>query len=162
MKVSIRKYRPADRQELVRLMEILQDFLAGVDPLRRLRRLPEYGELYTEALLKKVGDHAGVIYLAEQGREVLGCIAGNVQEPSQEQRAGAITARSGRILELVVIKKYRGNGIGSKLMSKMEDYFRLKGCDFVMVEVFVPNIPAHKFYRRLQYSDRVYDMLKQL
>jgi ribosomal protein S18 acetylase RimI-like enzyme len=162
MKVTIQEYQPSDRQELVRLMEMLQDFLADIDPLHRLRRLPEYGELYTEALFKKISGQAGVIYVAKQGQEILGCIAGNIEEPTKEEHAGTAGSRSGRVLELVVQEDCRGKGIGALLMKKMEDYFRLKGCDIVRVEVFVPNTTAHSFYHRMQYDDRVYDMVKQL
>ena len=143
-------------------MEVLQDFLADIDPLHRMHRLPEYGELYTEALLKKISDHSGVIYLAKQGQEALGCIAGNIEEFNEEQRSGTKGSRTGRILELVVQEDCRGKGIGALLMKKMEGYFQLKGCDIVRVEVFLPNITAHDFYDRLQYHDRVVDMVKQL
>ena len=37
-----------NKQVLVQLMEELQDYLVQIDPLKRLRRLPEYGEIYTE------------------------------------------------------------------------------------------------------------------
>jgi ribosomal protein S18 acetylase RimI-like enzyme len=162
MKVIIQEYQPADRPELVRFMEILQDYIAAIDPLRRLRRLPEYGELYTQALLEKIKDHFGIIYIAKREQQILGCIAGNIEEQTKYERASTIVSRSGRILELVVLEKCRGQGIGLKLMEQMEDYFKLNGCDIVRVEVFVPNISAHEFYNRLQYSDRVHDMVKQL
>ena len=162
MKVIIQEYQSADRHELIKLMEILQDFVADIDPLHRLRRLPEYGEIYTEALLKKIRDHSGVIYVAKQGQEVLGCVAGDIEEQSKEERAGTVRSRSGRILDLVIQERYRGQGIGSELMKKIEDYLRANGCDMVRVEVFVPNTAAHNFYQLMQYSDRVYDMVKQL
>jgi len=162
MKVIIQEYQPSDKPEIIKLMETLQDFIADIDPLHRHRRLPEYGELYTEGLLKKISDHAGVIYLARQGQEILGCIAGNIEEQSKEERAGTVKSRSGRILVLIVQEKCRGKGVGSDLMKKIEDYFRLNGCDIVRVEVFVPNSSAHNFYNRMHYDDRVYDMVKQL
>jgi ribosomal protein S18 acetylase RimI-like enzyme len=162
MKITIKKYQPSDKPDFVKLMEELQDFLAAIDPLRRHRRLPEYGELYTEALLEKIKDHSGIIYIAKREQQILGCIAGNIEEQTKYERAGTIVSRSGRILELVVLEKCRGQGIGLKLMEQMENYFKLNGCDIVRVEVFVPNVSAHKFYTRLQYSDRVHDMVKQL
>jgi ribosomal protein S18 acetylase RimI-like enzyme len=75
---------------------------------------------------------------------------------------GTIPSKSGRILELVVKEACRGQGIGSMLIRRMEDYFRLKGCDIVRVEVFVPNTHAREFYAREQYSNRVIDMVKKL
>jgi ribosomal protein S18 acetylase RimI-like enzyme len=163
MQITVLEYQPADRQQLVRFMEMLQDHIAAIDPLRRIRRLPEYGELYTKALLQKIAEHSGVIYLARQGQQVLGCIAGNIEELHEWERAGtAGPGRSGRILELIVLEDRRGQGIGAELMQRIEAYFLANGCDIVRVEVFVPNVAAHEFYARLAYADRVHDMIKQL
>jgi len=160
MDVVIKEYQPADKPRLIELMEILQDYLAGIDPLHRHHRLPEYGELYTKGLLQRVSKSDGVIYLAKQGEEALGCITGNIEEFNAEQRTGTSGVRNGRVLELVVKEDCRGKGIGKMLMQKMEEYFRSKSCDIIRIEVFVPNDDAHKFYDRLHYHDRVVDMVK--
>jgi ribosomal protein S18 acetylase RimI-like enzyme len=162
MEVKIQEYHVTDRQQLIRLMEILQDFLANIDPLHRLRRLPAYGEVYAESLFRRIRDSAGIIYLAKQGQDAVGCIAGVIEVQSEADRVGAIPSQSGRILELVVEESYRGQGIGLKLMKRIEDYFRVNGCDIVRVEVFVPNTAAHAFYSQLQYNDRTFDMIKRL
>jgi hypothetical protein len=47
-------------------------------------------------------------------------------------------------------------------MEKLENYFRVKGCDIVRVECFVPNVGAYAFYTKLQYHDRMIDMVKRL
>jgi ribosomal protein S18 acetylase RimI-like enzyme len=127
-----------------------------------MRRLPEYGELYTELTLKNIKAQSGVIYMARQGGKALGCISGTIENTSKEMSAGFSWMRTGRIIDLIVREDCRGQGIGLKLMKKIEDFFRLNGCDIVRVEVFVPNVSAHDFYNRLQYSDRVHDMVKQL
>lgn len=160
MDIVIKEYQPADKLRLIKLMEILQDYLADIDPLHRMHRLPEYGEMYTKGLLQRVSKNAGVIYLAKQGEEALGCITGNIEEYNAEQRTGTSGVRTGRVLELVVKEDCRGKGIGKMLMQQMEEYFRSKGCDIVRIEVFVPNTSAHKFYDRLHYHDRVVDMVK--
>jgi len=162
MEVFVREYRPADKLQLIGLIEILQDFVVNIDPIRRLRRLPAFGEAYTEALFKRIGEQNGAIYLAQQDQGILGCIAGVIEDQSAEDLLGTIPSKSGRILELVVKEERRGQGIGSMLIKRMEDYFRLKGCDSIRVEVNVPNTDAREFYAREQYSDRVIDMLKRL
>ena len=47
-------------------------------------------------------------------------------------------------------------------MSKMENYMRKKKCEIIRVEVFEPNKAAHNFYEKLDYKDRVIDMIKLL
>jgi ribosomal protein S18 acetylase RimI-like enzyme len=162
MGVFIREYRPANKLELIELIEILQDFVVNIDPVRCLRRLPAFGQTYTDALLKRIGEQDGIIYLAQQDQESLGCIAGLIEDQRVEDLLGTIPSKSGRILELVVKEECRGQGIGSMLIKRMEDYFRLKGCDIARVEVFVPNTHAREFYAREQYSNRVIDMVKKL
>ena len=134
----------------------------SIDPIHRLRRLPTFGEVYTEALLKRIEEQNGAIYLAQQGQSIVGCIAGVMEEQSTEDLLGEIPDKFGRILELVVKEERRDQGIGSMLIKKMEDYFRLKACDSVRVEVFVPNTGAREFYARERYCDRVVDMVKKL
>ena len=162
MEVFVREFKPADKLQLIGLIEILQDFVVSIDPVRHLKRLPAFGQTYTDALLKRIGEQDGIIYLAQQDQEILGCIAGVIEDQRVEDLLGTIPTKSGRILELVAKEERRGQGIGSMLIKRMHDYFRLKGCDIVRVEVFVPNTDAREFYAREQYSDRVIDMIKEL
>jgi len=49
--VKIHIYK-GDKKVLVKLIEELQDYLVDLDSLKRLRRLPEYGEIYIDKLLE--------------------------------------------------------------------------------------------------------------
>ena len=162
MKAIVRLYQKEDKIQLIGLMETLQDFLVGIDTLHRLRRLPAYGEFYTKSLLTKVRKGKGIIYMAIEGQNVVGCIAGVIEVQSQEEVLGEYPSITGRILELVVQEKNRGQDIGLTLMKKIENYFRINGCDIVRVECFVPNAGAHVFYTKLHYHDRMIDMVKCL
>jgi ribosomal protein S18 acetylase RimI-like enzyme len=162
MKVVVRQYQPEDKIQLIGLMETLQDFLVDIDPLQRLRRLPSYGKVYTKSLLAKVRKTGGIIYLAKEGQDVVGCIAGVIEIQREEEIVGEYPSVTGRILELVIQEKNRGQGVGLKLMEKMENYFRVNGCDIVRVECFVPNASAYGFYVQLHYHDRMIDLVKQL
>ena len=162
MEMIIQEYQNSNREHLISLIVALQDYLVNIDPLQRLRRLSSFGEVYVDSLLGKINESNGKIILAKQEQEFVGCIAGIIEEQKDEDRVGTITSRAGRILELIVLENYRGHGIGSELMEKMEEYFRANKCDVVRVEVFVPNALAHRFYSRLQYVDRSFDMLKRL
>jgi ribosomal protein S18 acetylase RimI-like enzyme len=162
MKITIKKYQPSDKPDFVKLMEELQDFLAAIDPLHRMCRLPEYGELYTELTLKNIKAQSGVIYMARQGGKALGCISGTIENTSKEMSAGFSWVRTGRIIDLIVREDCRGKGIGTLLTQKLEDYFRSKSCDIIRVQVFMPNTAGHDFWSHQRYHDRVHDMVKQL
>jgi GNAT superfamily N-acetyltransferase len=115
--------------------------------------LPAYGEVYTNSLLTKIQKANGIIYVAKAGQDIVGCIAGVIEVQREEEVVGEFLSVTGRVLELVVKEKNRGQGDGLKLMEQIENYFRSKGCDIIRVECFVPNAGAHAFYTKLQYSD---------
>lgn len=157
--VKIIEYN-GDKTILVQLVEELQDYLVQIDPLKRLRRLPEYGKIYADNLLKKITEKKGIIYMAEFENIPVGMIAGIIEEFTKNDEIECISSKPARILELIVSEKYRGKNIGSLLMNKIEEYFQIQGCDIVRVEVFEPNKKTHNFYQKLGYNDRVIDMVK--
>ncbi|MBU1445704.1 GNAT family N-acetyltransferase [Patescibacteria group bacterium] len=159
--VKIIKYN-GDKKVLVNLIEELQDYLVQIDPLKRLRRLSEYGEIYIDNLLKKIEKQHGMIYVAEFENGTVGMIAGVIEEFTKNDEIECIPSKTARILELIVSEKYRGNNIGSLLMNKIEGYFQIQGCDIIRVEVFEPNKKTHNFYQKLGYQDRVIDMVKKI
>ena len=163
MDFSIREYNntASDRQALVACMEKLQDHVASVDPLKRFRRLPEFGLVYTDWLLRVIRGQNGVIYFSENSGKVIGCAAGFIHEPEPKEVAEG-TTRYGRVQELYVDSAHRGHGIGQALMKKCEEYFRRNGCAFVYVEVFAPNKSAHDFYHTCGYEDRDINLMKKL
>ncbi len=162
MNTSIRQYNENDKESLIELMNKLQDYLISIDPLKRMRRLLGYGENYTGQLLSKTKNHDGIIFLAEIGNKVVGCIAGAIEEQSKVDLLGYSPFKDGRILEMVVDENYRGHNIGAKLMGSIEEYFKKKNCDAVRVEVFKPNLNAFQFYKKINYSERAIDLIKIL
>ena len=124
MKVTIREYRFADRTEFIRLMEELQDYLVSIDDLKRERRMPEYGESYTERTLQNVTKNNGIIYVAESEGRVVGLVVGIIPEQTKEELLERVPFKRGVVLELIVEKEYRGKGIGLMLMESIEGLFQ--------------------------------------
>jgi len=160
--VKIRKYRESDRTALVRLLEELMDYIASIDDLKRIRRMPEFGESYTRRTLQKVAENNGIIYVAELGGELVGAVMGTMPEQTEEDRLEHVPSKFGEVLELVVKAEYRDRGVGTTLMKKMEEYFKKNNCNIAGVGVLVPNKGAHRLYSKLGYEDRSYYMTKNL
>lgn len=160
MKIIFKHYRESNFEDLEKCIEKLQDFLVGIDPLKRLRRLPAYSKNYTENLIKKISKQEGLIIIAYDKEKIVGCIAGIIEKQSKDNLFECIPTKPSRILELFVLDSYRGLKLGKKLMQRMEDHFKKNKCNIVRVEVFVPNKNARHFYQKLDYSDRVTDMIK--
>jgi len=100
--------------------------------------------------------------LAFDQDKIIGCIAGIIDKQSKDGRLECVPTKSGRILELFIFEDYRGLDLGKKLMETIENYFKKHNCNIIRVEVFTPNENAHYFYKKLNYFDRVSDMIKIL
>lgn len=162
MKVRIRKYQLCDRPHIIECMERFGDYLATLDRLERTRRMPGYGEWFTNNMLQEVRKNNGLIYVVESEGRVVGFIAGIIIRQSEESLLECIPSKDGRVIELFVEEEFRDQGIGTRLMEKIEDYFRQNSCDVSKVEVFAPNIRAHSFYGKLGYRERDINMMKPL
>lgn len=158
--LNIRRYTEGDRAALVRLTEELQDFLIAIDPLGRLLRKPEYGEHYTDHVLSEALQNSGRVLLAVVDSEVVGYIAGKIDEESVDAGIGYIPTKAGRITELVVKPSIRSRGVGARLMDALRVYFENSSCNLIRVEVFAPNARAVKFYERMGYEIRTVDMVR--
>ena len=158
----IRPYQKSDFPVLVRMMEEFQDYLITLDPLKRLRRMPNYGNVYTRNSLKTVQKGKGVYILAEESCAILGFIAGIVEEQSKSDLLETVPSKVGRILELYVDPSSRSHGVGTKLLDAMEKYFRARKCTVVCLEVFAPNTGAQLFYQKNGFVPRNIDMIKVL
>ncbi len=162
MQIEVREYCCSDRASFVELMEELQDYLVSVDDLKRLRRLPEYGESYTKRTLENVAKNNGIVYVAEADGQIVGVVVGAINEQTKEELLEVVPCKRGAVLELIVKSGYREKGIGKLLMQKIETYFKNKGCNISGIDVFPPNEKAYRFYSKLGYRDRNIWMAKNL
>ena len=72
MKVKIREYQGSDRGAFVKLMEEFMDYIASIDDLKRIRRMPEFGESFTQRTLQKVAENNELFMLRNSMRNWLG------------------------------------------------------------------------------------------
>ncbi len=141
-------------------MEVLQDFIAWIDPLKRQRRLPQYGKKYVQNILKKVEENEGKIYIAKDWEKVLWIIVGTIEHTTKIEELECFPSKTWRVDELVVREGYRGKDIGTQLIHTLEWYFKEKKCNIIRIYVFEPNIWAKSFYQKHWYHPRVIDMVK--
>ena len=88
-------------------------------------------------------DERTIFLKAIRNDTILGFIVGRVE------RSGKRLV--GRIYTLNVRPKLRGKGIGKLLMKIIEESFKREGCEEIILEVAVDNLPALNLYRRMGY-----------
>lgn len=72
---------------------------------------------------------------------------------------------SGKYLEVdnfVVEEAHRSSGVGKLLLHWMEQQARQQGCDTIMLDAYVTNSAAHRFYFREGFQIKGYHFLKSL
>lgn len=71
-------------------------------------------------------------------------------------------SKRGEITELIVTSKIRSKGVGNALISKIEEYFKSAGCEYILVDVFAYNKNAINLYGKNGYHHRMYTNIKRI
>jgi ribosomal protein S18 acetylase RimI-like enzyme len=153
--VSIREFTPSDRDGVIDLIIALQRFEMQFAPDHATPDR-EFGEWYCEQMLKSVREHDGTVLVATHGGALCGMIAGyDADDPESRSRYFYIA-------ELSVSETMRGQGVGSRLISAIEDIARARGHKTAVIGVLVKNTRTHALYDRLGFHDYAVRMRKKL
>jgi hypothetical protein len=88
--VDLRHYRPGDVAQVAGLFDEFQDHLVNLDPLKRLRWLPGYGEHALKQTLDDVVVHSGIFFVAVDEDAVVGFAAGTITRPTASELLGLV------------------------------------------------------------------------
>jgi ribosomal protein S18 acetylase RimI-like enzyme len=157
-----REYDNNDKDLLLDFIKKLSQNSKDIDPLKRVKNFPGYAELSLTDLLSDVEKYRGKIWFAQDDETVIGYVIGAIWEQNEKNKLEIGPHTLGEVLELFVEEKYRGQGIGTKMLAMMEDYFKEKQCDSMWISVFAPNNPAHELYEKFGFTDRDIGMLKNI
>jgi GNAT superfamily N-acetyltransferase len=161
MNLIIREYQEIDRPQIIKWIENLHDYLVKIDPDKRFRRQPEYGEIFFNDLLDFVKNGQGKIFIALDQVKYIGFSAGAIDTQSKKNLSEVVPSKLGVVCDVYVEDNYRGKGIGTELLKKLENYFKSLNCDSLWLNVVAFN-PAHDLYQKLGYRDREIGMFKKL
>lgn len=153
MKIEIRKARKEDMKAVQDLRYLLSKYEKeiGADI-----SVPEWG--YTEVGEKDYNYFLDkqFIYVAEESSKIIGFITGEILS-----KKAWYTVQLGTINNLFVLKEYRGNGIGKKLMETLMNDFKEKGIENFELYAFSTNENALRFYEKLGFKKYNIQMLYQ-
>lgn len=112
--------------------------------------------------LDEVNKNNGKCYLAIENDTAIGLIMDTIPPYEEYDYLDYKCPKRGIITELIVTSKIRSKGVGQSLMEKMEEYFKLNKCEYVLVDVFAYNENAINFYNKKGYHPRMYTDIKKL
>ena len=160
--MKIVEYEEKYLEDVRDLLVELEEYILSIDKDDLDQLHPEYREKMAVLDLEEVNDNDGKCYLAIEEDKVIGLIMGCIPQYDEYDYLDYKCPRRGEITELIVTDKVRSNGVGRKLMDKMEEYFKSVGCEYVLVDVFGYNEKGINFYNKNGYCTRMETMIKKI
>lgn len=160
--MKIVEYEEKYLEDVRDLLVELEEYILSIDKDNLDQLHPEYREKMAVLDLEEVNDNDGKCYLAIESDKVIGLIMGCIPQYDEYDYLDYKCPRRGEITELIVTDKVRSNGVGRKLMDKMEEYFKSVGCEYVLVDVFGYNEKGINFYNKNGYRTRMETMIKKI
>lgn len=160
--MQIIEYEDKYLNDVRNLLTELEEYLVSIDKDSLDQVHPEYHEKMALIDLEEVRENNGICYLAIDNASVIGLIMGTIPPYEEYDYLDYKCPKRGIITELVVTSKTRSQGVGKALIEKMEDYFKNRDCEYVLVDVFAYNENAIKFYEKKDYHSRMYTQIKKI
>ncbi|MCH9695476.1 MAG: GNAT family N-acetyltransferase [Gammaproteobacteria bacterium] len=155
----IRDYNPeTDYAGLRACVVELQDFEYRIDP-----RYPDGESIVAEYIpdvLLRCRQYEGKVMIAELDGEVAGYAMIWTKVPGVDIEDGDFVC--GRLADLAVLERFRGQGIGQRLIKAGETWARKQGVRFFRLGVMAKNSNARALYDKLGYEECQIEMEKEL
>ena len=155
--MQIVEYENKYLEDVKNLLTELEEYIVSIDKDELDQIHPEYHEKMALVDLVEVNKNNGKCYLAIENDKAIGLIMGIIPSYDEYDYLDYKCPKRG-----IVTSKIRSKGVGQALMDKMEEYFKLNNCEYVLVDVFAYNENAINFYNKKGYHPRMYTDIKKL
>lgn len=156
----IREYLPEDRLAVEKCVFELQE--------DEYHRRPHYWAFPTEEVVRTYLDYTlEVVKKEENSKKIFVAVIDSmtvgwvVAHITTDDTPDVALKRYGYVSELTVLREYQKRGIGVALMSKVEEFVKSQGLDWMELNVSAGN-KALDFYHKLGYKDDSVRMEKKL
>ncbi len=165
VEITIRKYNETDLPYIKDSLEKIQDYLVGIDPIKRLRKQLGYKEMIYNKFLEDLHHNRSEIFIAEDNGKRIGFVAGmifNNGKQTENELLEVIPSKSGTITDIFVEQDYRSQGVGKQLMIAVEKFLKNEGCDSIWVRTNGFNQQSIGFYKSLGFMEREVALMKSV
>lgn len=158
-RLLIRDYEPkTDLPGLRQCVVELQDYERQIDT--RMPPGSDIADAYIGEVLNRCNECAGKVLIALFGDDIAGYASILTKVHSDSLDDGNI--EYGLIGDLVVLDRFRGNGIGRKLIAAAESHARACGVRWLRIYVLDRNAVAKQLYRSAGFTELYVDLEKEL
>jgi ribosomal protein S18 acetylase RimI-like enzyme len=136
----------------------LQDFERAIDP-----RMPGGADIagdYIPAMMNRCRECQGKIFVAEVDGSVAGYATVLTKVRSDEPTDADV--EYGFISDLVVLQKFRRQGLGRRLLDAVEAYSRSRDVQWLRIGFLAGNQAAHDLYRSAGFANLYRELEKDL
>lgn len=113
-----------------------------------------------DADLSRVARDGGALMVAADGAEVVGMMCFVLDQPQPYLKADI--GQVGWVTELVIDERWRGQGIGTRLLDEAEAIARRHGVRRLMIGAIAGNQAARRAYERFGFRTAMVEMIKEL
>ena len=160
--MTIIEYKDKYLEDVKNLLVELEEYILTIDKDNLDQLHPEYRDKMAILDLQEIKDNNGKCYLAIENDRVIGLIMGIIIKYDKYDYLDYKCPKEGEITELIVTSKTRNNEVGQALMHKMEEYFKLSGCEYILVDLFAYNKNGINFYNKHGYHARMHIGIKKI
>lgn len=160
--MKIVEYEEKYLEDVRDLLVELEEYILSIDKDNLDQLHLEYREKMALLDLEEVNNYNGKCYLAIEDGKAIGLIMGCISSYDKFDYLDYKCPRRGEITEFIVTNKIRSKGVGQKLIRKMEEYFKIVGCEYIIVDVFAYNEIGINFYNKKGYHSRMETMIKKI
>ena len=160
--MKIIEYNDKYLEDVKDLLVELEEYILSIDKDNLDQLHDDYRDKMASLDLEEVNNNDGKCYLAVENDKVLGLIMGYVRAYNEYDYLNYKCLRSGEVSELIVSKNARSSGVGKKLMQKIEEYFKIIGCEYIFIDVFAYNESAINFYKKQGFHTRMLIDVKKI
>ena len=158
----IRKAVPSDLETLVQISidgEVDEDKIQYPRKTKARIIKEKKPSHYKKALLKEMKQKNMHFVVVEEGGE----IAGFGQAYLKKYRGGVYFADMvGEIGRVYIKKKFRGRGIGTKLIRYLINHLKKKGVKVVLSYTYTKNRPSLRVHHKLGFREEAYKLVKKI
>ncbi len=156
VEIVISDYQPDDLDSALDCFVELQDVEHAVDSDRRTGM--QLAKEYLAEIQGDVKDKNGAIFVAKSN----GQMAGLLVVLEEKNVTIEVVGTHAYVTDLVIKEKFRGQGIGTLLMNRAEEYARKQGITEIRITTLAKNDPAKTLYKKLQYQEKEITLSKAL
>ncbi len=156
--MEIIEYEDKYLEDVKDLLTELEEYIVSIDK----DNLDIVSSDYRDRMFEYDLSNSDICYIAVDNNKVIGLIIGKIRKYDEVDYLDYKCPKMGIITELVVTSKVRSKGIGKLLISKIQEYFKDKDCEYVIVDVFNYNDNGIKFYLNNGYHTRMITMINKI